>query len=73
MRREHRSYEWARAGDRSEMVTEHHPLVGDQKIASVFEALGRRGAERIEHQNLDGNKAAVEAVSKRIAASGSNH
>jgi hypothetical protein len=50
------------------MMAKDHPFIGDQKIASVFEPLGRSGPQAIERQDFYRDKTAVEAVSEGIAA-----
>src|ERR1700722_5548426 len=55
------------------MMSEDHPLVGNEKITTVFEALGGSGAESIEGKNLRCNELAVEAVPEGIARRGRHH
>jgi hypothetical protein len=55
------------------MMSEDHPLIGDDEVAAVFEALGGRGAEGIKSQNLRCNELAVKAKSKGVTARGRDH
>src|SRR5438067_9698790 len=50
------------------MVSENHPFVGGNKVAAVFQTLGRSGALRIKSKNLGGDELAVKAIANRIAA-----
>ncbi len=67
--RQHWTDERARTRDGRKMMSEDHPLVGDQEIAAVFQSLGRRRAQRIDRKNLRGDESAVEPVPQRVATS----
>ena len=68
LRGQHRPHQRARPGDRGEVMSEDDPLVGDQKVAAIFQALGGSRAEGIEGKNLRGDEFAVKAVSEGVAA-----
>src|SRR3984957_2682038 len=51
-------------------MSEYHPLIGDQKVATVFQSLGGCGALAIQGQNSCRDKFAVETVSDGVAAGG---
>ena len=55
------------------MVTEDHPFVGGNKIASIVQPLGGRGTLGIQDQHLGGDEATVEAVAQGITAQGRDH
>jgi hypothetical protein len=55
------------------VVTEDHPFVSTDKIASILEALGGGGAKRIQKQDLDRDELAVEAVSDGVSTNGCYH
>src|ERR1700685_79491 len=69
LNRQHGPDQRPRACDGSEVMSEHYPLVGDQKITAILEALRWSGAPAIKGKNFDRDKAAVKEVSQRVAAS----
>ena len=68
LRGQHRPDQRAGPGDGGEVMAEDDPLVGDQKVAAVFQAFGGSGAQGIESENLRRDELAVEAVSEGVAA-----
>jgi hypothetical protein len=54
-------------------MSEDDPLVGDQKVPAIFQALGGSSAEGVKSENLGGEELAVEAVSDSVAARGGDH
>src|SRR5882672_7265879 len=49
------------------MVSEHDPPIRRREIASVVETHRRRGARRIERENLAGDEPAVEPVRHSVS------
>src|SRR5579864_2047839 len=54
-------------------MSKDHPFIGGNEIAAILQPLGGSGPLGIEGKHFGGNKLAVEAVSQRICAEGSNH
>ena len=50
------------SGDRGEMVAEDDPAIRRHVVVAVVESNGRRGAVRVERENLRRNEFAIEAV-----------
>ena len=73
LRRQHRPHQWPWPGNGGKVVSVNHPLVGRNKIAAVFQPLGRRRPQRIKRQYPRGDKFAVKAVSQGIAAERRRH
>jgi hypothetical protein len=49
-------------------MSEDNPLVGDEKVSAVLEALGRSGAKGVNRKDFGGDEFAVEAISESVAA-----
>ena len=68
LRGEHRPHERARSGDRGEVVAEQHPAVGRDEVVAVVEALGGRGAARIEAEYRVRQELGVEPEADSVGA-----
>ncbi len=73
LRRQHRADQRAGSGDGGEMVPEDHPFVGGNKVAAIFQPLGRCGALSIQDQHFGRDELAVETVTERVGADGRDH
>ena len=73
MRREHRPDQRSRPGDGCEVVTEHHPFIRRNKVASVFHAFGGRGAQGVKGQDFGCDKFAVKTIAHGISADRRDH
>ena len=73
LRRQDRTDERAGAGDRGEMMTVKHVLVGRHVIHAVVMALGRRHAGVVEPEHLVRDELAVEPVGDEVDAERGGH
>ena len=61
------------SGNRSEVMAEHDPSMGRNKIPAIVEAYGRRRAAVIDTQHTRGDPGAVEAIADGVDADRSDH
>ena len=64
------THQRTRSGDGRKVMPEDHPLVRGNKVATVFEALGGRGALVVEQHDLGGDELAIEAIPGEKRAGG---
>ncbi len=68
LRRERRPDERPGAGDRREVVAEHHPAVRRHEVAAVVEPLGGRRPRAVEREHARRDEGRVEAVGDEVRA-----
>ena len=73
LRRQHRTHQRSRPGNRREVMAEHDPLIGGLEIVSVAQALGRRGPLVVQRHHARRDELAVKTVSRGIAARRRHH
>ena len=65
LRGEHRPNQWPRSGDRCEMMTEHHPAIGRDKVFPIIPNDSRRRPFIVQDQHLGRQPFAVETIADR--------
>src|SRR5262249_22222414 len=68
LRSERGADERTRSGYGGEVMAEDHPAMRRDIVATVVEALGRRGARGIRRQHLRGDPGGVETVAEKVDA-----
>jgi hypothetical protein len=68
-----RADQWARPGDRGEMMTKHHPAISRHEVTPIITTHGWCFMLITQRKNFRGNKATVEAIANGIDTQGGDN